>query len=347
MINIKLMEIEQPIGTFYFGKIKMSQLKLIAFTRKRKDNIGIQRQIKDKKVSDISYYCKDPDAIFPTPIILNINTDKEIQKLDEGLYSIILDENDEKDRAEIIDGQHRFDGINDADLNDIFLPIVVMFNLNESEKAYIFSTINNNQTKVDKSLIYDLFGLAETRSPYKTCHEIARMLNTMPESPFCGKIKMLEKRQSKEESLSQGTFVSQLLKLISQNANNDTVDSKNNVEIKDNNNFVLRKYYKNNQDSVIAKILMNYFSAAKEVFIKEWNDDNYILTKTTGYSGLIKALKILIPKGESEGDLSKQYFLNIFNKLRITLSEKQEELNSEYFPSGAVGETKLYNYLTN
>ena len=55
MISIKLMEIEQPIGTFYFGKIKMSQLKLIAFTRKRKNNIGIQRQIKDKKVSDIEY----------------------------------------------------------------------------------------------------------------------------------------------------------------------------------------------------------------------------------------------------------------------------------------------------
>ena len=315
MISIKLLEIEQPIGTFYFGKIKMSQLKLIAFTRKRKNNIGIQRQIKDKKVSDISYYCKDPDAIFPTPIILNINTKKEIKKLDEGLYSITLDENNEEDKAEIIDGQHRFDGINDSELDDIVLPIVVMFNLNESEKAYIFSTINNNQTKVDKSLIYDLFGLAENRSPYKTCHEIARMLNTMPESPFCGKIKMLEKRQSKEESLSQGTFVSQLLKLISQNANNDTVDSKNNIEIKDNTNLVLRKYYKNNQDPVIAKILLNYFSAAKEVFIKEWSDDNYILTKTTGYSGMIKALKILIPKGENEGDLSKQYFINIFNKI--------------------------------
>ena len=92
MISIKLMEIEQPIGTFYFGKIKMSQLKLIAFTRKRKNNIGIQRQIKDKKVSDISYYCKDPDAIFPTPIILNINTEKEIKQIDEGFFSITLDE---------------------------------------------------------------------------------------------------------------------------------------------------------------------------------------------------------------------------------------------------------------
>ena len=347
MISIKLMEIEQPIGTFYFGKIKMSQLKLIAFTRKRKNNIGIQRQIKDKKVSDISYYCKDPDAIFPTPIILNINTEKEIKQIDEGLFSITLDENNEKDKAEIIDGQHRFDGINDSSLEDIVLPIVVMFNLNESEKAYIFSTIINNQTKVDKSLIYDLFGLAENRSPYKTCHEIARMLNTTPESPFCGKIKMLEKRQSKEESLSQGTFVSHLLKLISQNANKDTVDSKNDIEIKDNTNLVLRKYYKNSQDSVIAKILMNYFSAAREIFIKEWSDDKYILTKTTGYSGMIKALKVLIPQGETNGDLSKQYFLKVFNKLKDTLKLNNEELTSEYFPSGAVGETKLSNYLTN
>lgn len=343
MIVLTLIEIEQPIGTFYFGKIKMSELKLIAEINRRNSEKGTQRQLKDKKVDDIAYYCKDPDAIFPTPIILSISSDKLLKEKENGVYEIEISE---QNKAEIIDGQHRFEGIKKSNLEDIVLPIVVMFNLNDSEKAYIFSTINNNQAKVDKSLIYDLFGVAKDRSPYKTCHEIARMLNTNEQSPYCGKIKMLEKRQSENETLSQGTFVTHLLRLITSNANKDTVDSKNDEIINDNQNLVFRKYYKNNQDAVIAKILINYFQAAKEVFIQEWIDDSYILTKTTGYSALIRALRILVPYGEQIGDLSKDLFKNIFIKVKNVLKNENVALTSEFFPSGAVGEKALADYIT-
>lgn len=342
MITLLLMEIEQPIGTFYLGKIKMSELKNIAEINRRNLQQGTQRQLKDKKVDDISYYCNDPDAIFPTPIILSLTSNSMLEPLDNGLFRIVLNE---KDKAEIIDGQHRFEGIKQSKLKDIYLPIVVMFNLNDSEKAYIFSTINNNQAKVDKSLIYDLFGVAETRSPYKTCHEIARMLNSDPQSPYCGRIKMLEKRQSEEEILSQGTFVTHLLRLITSNANKDTVDSKNDKEIIDNQNLVFRKYYINNQDAAIAKILINYFQAAKKVFSREWIDDSFILTKTTGYSALIRALKILVPSGEQKGDLTEDAFEKIFIKVKDLLTKDNKVLTSENFPAGAVGEKLLSDYI--
>lgn len=343
MISLTLMEIEQPIGSFYFGKIRMSELRKIAEINRRGANHGTQRQLKDKKVDDIAYYCKDPDAIFPTPIIVSIDSNKHLEPIGNDLFRVDLDEETEK--AEIIDGQHRFEGIKQSSLEEISLPIVVMFNLNDSEKAYIFSTINNNQAKVDKSLIFDLFGVAETRSPYKTCHEIARMLNTNPLSPYCGKIKMLEKRQSEEETLSQGTFVTHLLKLITSNANKDAIDNKNENEILDNHNYVFRKYYINNQDAIIARILFNYFQAAKEVFLQEWVDDSYILTKTTGYSALIRALKVLVPAGEQKGDLSKDYFKKVFLKVKELLESEKKELSIASFPSGAVGEKMLADYI--
>jgi len=339
MIKLRLIPIEQPIGTFYFGQIKMSDLKKMdPQIKRRSEDGGTQRQLKDKKIDDIAYYCKDPEAIFPTPIILNINSGKIIESKGNGIYTIELSD---KDKAEIIDGQHRYEGIKLSKLDEINLPIVVMFNLDESEKAYIFSTINNNQTKVDKSLIYDLFGVAKDRSPYKTCHEIARMLNTDSESPLCGKIKMLEKRQSKEETLSQGTFVKHLLNLISIDPNQDTVDSKNNVEIKDNNNLVFRKYYKAQRDEVIAKILVNCFSAVKKAFPIEWNDEDYILVKTTGYSGVMGSLKTLVPNGEKLANLTEDYFYKIFSRLKEKLKLKGEKLTSEVFASGATGEKKL------
>ena len=97
--------------------------------------------------------------------------------------------------------------------------VVVMFDLTEEEKAYIFSTINSNQTKVDKSLIYDLFELSKTRSPHKTCHEIARIMNSDKNSPFYGKLKMLGKKSDKTAILSQGTFVNYLCRLMSNKPN--------------------------------------------------------------------------------------------------------------------------------
>lgn len=234
MSKILIFEVEQPIGTFYLGKIRMDELKKIAYIDRRNiSEKGVQRQLKDNKVSDIEYYCKDPDAVFPTPILLSINGDKNLNEVFPGVYEIDLEDSS----AEIIDGQHRFEGIKNSGLKDITVPIAIMFNLDNSAKAYIFSTINNNQTKVDKSLIYDLFGVAKDRSPYKTCHEIAKVLNTKEDSAYCGKIKMLEKRTSLEETLSQGTFVTHLLKLITTQPNKDTIDSKNDVEIRDNKFF--------------------------------------------------------------------------------------------------------------
>ena len=76
--------------------------------------------------------------------------------------------------AEILDGQHRMAGIRESGDFDYELPVIIMFSLREEQKGYVFSTINGNQAKVDRSLIYDLFDLNETPSPYKTCHHRCR-----------------------------------------------------------------------------------------------------------------------------------------------------------------------------
>lgn len=75
---------------------------------------------------------------------------------------------------------------------DIFeLLVVLIFDLTEEEKAYIFSIINSKQIKVSMNLIYDLFELSEKRSPQKTVHEMARALNQKEAFPFHNRLKML------------------------------------------------------------------------------------------------------------------------------------------------------------
>ena len=204
--EIKVIEITQPIGTFFIGKIDSSDLIKSSYVRPRGDNEGIQRQTSIKREMEIESYCKDPDATFPTPIILSV--DSSFCKLKNN--GTLIEYEDDKYIFEIIDGQHRVGGIKRASISYGFsceLLVVLMFDLTEEEKAYVFSTINSNQAKVDKSLIYDLFELSTKRSPLKTCHYIARIMNSKNTYPFYQRLKMLGKRENGLNTLSQGTFV--------------------------------------------------------------------------------------------------------------------------------------------
>ena len=217
MIELDYLLVTQPIGDFYLTSIKASVLlPLVGVERRSSSPSGIQRDLSKERVKEIAEYCKDPDATFPTSIIINILS--EYVNIDFERKKIIIDNTQNSIVGHIIDGQHRLFGISESDnLEDFYLPVVIMFDLTQEQQAYVFSIINSKQTKVTKSLIYDLFDLAENRSPQKTAHVIARVLNKDPESPFYNRLKMLGKKEEGQvnATLSQGTFVSQLLRLIS------------------------------------------------------------------------------------------------------------------------------------
>lgn len=343
MINsIMLMEITQPIGSFYVGKIGSTELIRISKVIRRNNNSGTQRELQENRVKEIAKYCEDPDATFPTPVVISIKSDEIIELRDAGIKGIFEMEFDDKNKiAEILDGQHRLEGIKKNKNFNIEMMIAVMFDLTEEEKAYIFSTINSNQKKVDKSLIYDLFDISKDRSPYKTCHEIARIMNSSKNSPFYNRLKMLGKKEREMEFLSQGTFVTYLLRLISNTPQEDTIDIKNNKKIKENKKLIFRQYFSEDRDNIILKILLNYFGAVAEVFKKEWNSGSYVLTKTTGYGALIKALPALYDEGKEVSDLSKDFFIGKFMLAKENMLRDNIELTSICLGSGEQAQNAL------
>ena len=230
--GIMLMEINQPIGSFYIGKINSADLIKISKVIPRKNNIGTQRELQEMRVKEIAKYCDDPDATFPTPIVLSIRSE-DVESIKETSISGVYELNyyDNAKIAEILDGQHRVEGIKAANGFITEMMVAIMFDLTEEEKAYVFSTINSNQKKVDKSLIYDLFDVSEERSPYKTCHEIARIMNSSEDSPFYNRLKMLGKKNGEMEFLSQGTFVTYMLRLITNTPQEDMITIKNGKQI--------------------------------------------------------------------------------------------------------------------
>ena len=212
-----------------------------------------------------------------------------------------------------------------------------MFNLTLQEKAYVFSIVNKTQTKVNKSLIYNLFGLTTDRSPYKTAHEIARACNQNESSPFYRRLKMLGKKSPDQTvaTLSQGTFVKQLVELISKKPDDDARRWKRGEKLVDTQSLPLRKFYISEQDNVIMKIIENCFTALKNIFPAEWSrPDNNILWKTTGFCGVMIALNNIIGKGIAEKKLTIEFLMTIFSRFKADIEEKDIQLTSRDFPGG-------------
>lgn len=238
---LKVIRVKQPLGEFYIASIPYDKLLQISYVDRRElasgkkshydEYTGIQRQLDQKRTDKISKYVTTIDSSFPTSIVLSV--DEKCTSFNEDSLELTLtpyksekglpgDEDISMDKiAKILDGQHRLAGLERAAKGrpTLFfeLNVSIFIGTSAEEEAYIFSTINLAQTKVVKSLVYDLAGLATHSSPQKSCHEIAVALDRAEGSPFHQKIKRLgiatPLRQG--ETITQSTFVEALLPYIS------------------------------------------------------------------------------------------------------------------------------------
>ncbi|MBS1090635.1 DGQHR domain-containing protein [Gluconobacter sp. Dm-74] len=282
---------DQPGGTFY-ACVMLSTFFIhrVEINRRSEDpKFGIQRDEDKGKIKNISKFCSEVDVIFPTPIIIAANSD--VVHFDNGKIYI----SDNGNLGMVIDGQHRLLGIKRAYQEFGFstsILIVFCFDIDPYSQAKIFSTINSNQKPVSKSLMYDLFGLDDKRSIEKTCHEIAVSLNNDSESPFYKKIKILGKKMDESESLSQAAFSGSIEKQIRSGS--------------------FKKYYLDEQDAVIRKIIFNCFTSLKQ----NLSDKNVsYFYKTAGYGGMMRAMSTIIQIGDSQKDLSVAFFNCLMKKI--------------------------------
>lgn len=347
MITSQYIRIEQPIGVFYMTVLKASDLAEIVDVNRRGDTDvegGVQRWLNKDRWMSIRDYTSDTDATFPTPIIVSVYSNAEVNLEKDGTIVINCDKHNKL--GDVIDGQHRLAGLEHSPfINKFEIPVVLMFNLTLEEKAYVFSIINSTQTKVSMSLIYDLFDLSERRSPQKTCHEIARALNKMEDSPLHNRMKMLGKKVDGQSlaTISQGSFIHFLMPLISKHPENDRRMIKRDQSLYDDPNCPFRKYFISERDDIILKILTNCLSAMKDEFPDEYEDAPHnIMWKTTGIGGLMKAMPKLYLMGDSQNDLSRDFFRRCFSKFRTYMVLKEESLDGQQFSGG--GETLQRQY---
>ena len=388
-IEVDCIEVSQRIGTFYICSMSWQELSSIAYAdirRLENDDLGsymgIQRRISKKRVKEISEYVKTCDATFPTSIIIAI--DRYNRKVDNiGADSTIydsLDESIEQDpniefiksgsslklkikRAEgvalILDGQHRLVGLRSAwnQMNiedeghdkDFQLNVTIFVDIDMDDKAQIFSIINKSQTKVNKSLVYDLYEYSKTDCPQKSVHDIVRLLDQNTSSPFYKKIKILGPSEDFLESISQATLAELIIGYISVNPIKDRDEIKRHGGKKrshisrnyDANKLIFRSYFINDQDEYIYLVLERYFTAVKEKWPTAWMDNNkYILSKTTGVVALMRLLRDVYKTIKDPKATCEQY-RQVVSKSTL----KDSDFTTDNYKPGTMGQAKLYKDL--
>lgn len=371
-ITFRAFPIEQPVGTFYIAVLDASQLTQISYAdvRRLEDRdveryLGIQRPLNEERVRELKKYVRLKDATFPTSVILAVEA--KCASWNAGRGELTLSEYESVARptleqeeevpdcdipfgriAKILDGQHRVAGLEEYSGKTKFdVNVAIFVDVDVSEQANIFATVNLAQTKVNKSLVYDLAGLASHRSPQKSAHNIAVALDSLEASPLHERIKRLGVATQGRfgETLTQATVVESLLRLMTKDpmTDRDTLLRGGKLlppNFTEHQRYPFRGFFVREEDEKITKILWNYFNAVSKRWPDLWEDGSRgnILVKTNGFRALMRFLKpAYIHLSTTEEVVRSAAFGQIF--ARVTL--KPDDFTIENFPPGTSGEAAL------
>lgn len=367
-IDLPFLEIEQPVGKSYLCSVSAQKLLEICtfdFRQIEENNgvkmfLGIQRELDKKRVKDIRKYIATEDASFPTSIVISVDERcAELVDQDDQILLRLRSYEDPESIADsvpfrgiatIIDGQHRLAAFKDSEI-DWTLSVNIFVGIDEGTRAMIFSKVNLAQTKVNRSLVYDLFGLDRDRSPEKTAHEITVLLNDLEESPFFERIKRLGSATDGVfgETLSQATVVKGILELLSKDPIVDRdIGRRSGIFPKrgadDFQRRIFYPFFADDRDVDILAILMNYFTAVREKWPDAWDytGRGAVLSKTNGYNGLIRFLRdAYLHLTDKPTVISKENFAKILARSNL----KNEDFTTDRFVPGTGGSSALYREL--
>ena len=364
-ISVPALKLQQPIGEFFIAVMKASDLVLVAYAdvRELHDNeldkyMGINRRLSKNRVKELESYVNTYDATFPTNIILAVPSENAIYDEDHNTLELFeTEERSLREIAKIIDGQHRIAGLKAVNEGpDFEISVAIFVGSDIATQANIFATVNLAQTKVNRSLAYDLLDYEKRRSPQKSAHHIAVALDQIKDSPFFHRIKRLGRATAgrEGETITQAVVVEMLLTLITDSPMTDRDSLLRRLKIRppsqaDLEKFPFRGLFIKRKEEDITRILLNYFRAVRKRWPSSWENldrKGNTLPKTNGFRALMRFLKpvyLQIAKDQNQiGVVPKQEeFEEIFGRVKL----EDDDFNTETFPPGTSGEAGLYKYL--
>lgn len=363
--EVSAIQVRQPIGDFLIASIPSKRLCDIAYFDVRRmlkerdveTYLGIQRPLNQNRVDELQSYVRTIDACFPTAVILAVDSRSAEFNSDTNRLTLRNSPNPENGQdpvyyrniAKVLDGQHRIAGLMEYQGDDFEVNVSIFVDIDIEDQAYIFSTVNLAQTKVNRSLAYDLAELSKMPSPQKTCHNIAVALDQLESSPLHHRIKRLGTATPGRsiELLTQATFVEALMPFISSTPtlDRDILKRGNRLATPTTSEIEkhpLRPFFVSGEDLKIADVLFRYFSAVRDKWPVAWNTDEkgLILNRTNGFRALMRALKPICNSLQPHKNMpSKEDFDAFLAKVKIN----DDEFTVDNFKPGTSGESLLFN----
>jgi DNA phosphorothioation-associated DGQHR protein 1 len=377
----KVIEVKQPLGTFYVFKISAFELRQLVDTEpyfltlenNSFENEGIQRKFDENRGREIANFLKSTESALPNSIIIAGNTKeneenewKVIRQGDSSTEDLYLEIPEMTINGVVVDGQHRlfsFKHLSIEEQKSFELLCTLYLDLPNPYQAYLFATINMNQRKVNKNLAYELYGYdlndeeSDKWSPEKLAVYISRKLNTDVESIFKGHIllaanndEILEKLSGEKFiswSISTASIVEGILSLITNNQKRDR-------------DLLQMKTHKERSRALLDDIkstapLRRYYIQNNDLLIytillnyfkasyNQLYKQNSILFKTVGLQVQFMVLKKILQTLDEDKDISIQYFSN---KINDYFSKVQDiDFSDSFFQFSGIGKTRLRNLL--
>ncbi|NTF72602.1 DGQHR domain-containing protein [Rhizobium rhizogenes] len=372
-VTISALRIRQPIGDIYVGSIPAKTLvditdfdiRQLVSERGIDSYLGIQRDLDPKRVREIAQYVKGTDATFPTAVVLAVpekcvtiespcSADDRFVRMTLSNYPQGEDDPEEavyyRHIARVIDGQHRIRGLEGYAGTDFDVNVSIFIDADIADQASIFATVNLAQTKVSKSLVYDLFELSKSRSPEKTCHSVVVALESTKGSPLYRKIKRLGKATPGRysETLSQATVVAGVLQYICKDKIQIIQDRQIGrrggtfppAQPVDANKLVLRPFFTEGRDADLTNLIWNFFEAVQERWPDAWdvNANGNMLNRTNGFDGLMRYFRHAYRYISSPGKVATAgQFKALLDKSEL----EDDDFNPQNFIPGSSGASAL------
>jgi DNA sulfur modification protein DndB len=228
---------------------------------------AVQRILNPRRISAIKDFALN-GGDFPANVILNWVSQGEIGVNREGQVDIPQSER----AAQIIDGQHRVEGLRAAfnekpSIGDLVIPVLIYKNLKPQECADIFLSINTEQKPVPRSLVYDLYQIASSEFVDEAAvraRDIIHNLNSDENSPYRGFFKFPGEPQ-RRGGIALSTAVSEIKPIIEKRGDLDQIGV--------------------NSLNDQTKILNNFWTAVSELYGSQWTDSQNVFLYAAGFSG--------------------------------------------------------------
>jgi DNA sulfur modification protein DndB len=264
---------------FYLVKMPASLLTKISYVavRNKSDEEGaVQRVLNPRRIAGIKDFTLQ-SGIFPASIVLNwtCNTLKIVKN------KIEID--DKTGSAQVIDGQHRVEGIKQAllekkEIAKMELPVAIYQGLKTQQCADIFLSINTEQKPVSMSLVYDLYGVASDNIvdiAGQRARDIAFSMNEDPESAYFSNIK-LPNSSRKKGGIALSAVAAALKPLVESNGTFEQIGL---VELE-----------------IQKRVLSNYFQVIQKKYGEAWEDKSNPFLFAAGFAALIRFFELKIAR---------------------------------------------------